>query len=162
VRKTHTAANRVVAYTRVSDPSQVEGYSLDAQKADIIRWCQRRNYELVGTYVEDGKSARSERGEKRPRIMALLEHAKTKPFDIVVVHTIDRCSRNVGVQRQALQLLGDAGIGFASVMEDFDFTTPGQADADHDGWRGRVFFGPTGSPRFQGSALPGQYWTAGG
>src|SRR5919106_3877127 len=120
----HTAANRVVAYTRVSDPSQVEGYSLDAQKADIIRWCQRRNYELVGTYVEDGKSARSERIEKRPRIMALLEDAKAKQFDIVVVHTIDRWSRNVGVQRQALQMLGDAGIGFASVMEDFDFTTP--------------------------------------
>jgi site-specific DNA recombinase len=125
VRKTHTAANRVVAYTRVSDPSQVEGYSLDAQEADIIRWCQRRNYKLVGTYVEDGKSARSERIEKRPRIMTLLEDAKARQFDIVVVHTIDRWARNVGVQRQALQMLGDASIGFASVMEDFDFTTPG-------------------------------------
>ncbi|MDA0735479.1 MAG: recombinase family protein [Chloroflexi bacterium] len=123
--KTQQPGNRVVAYTRVSDPSQVEGHSLDAQKADIIRWCQRRDYEFISTYVEDGKSARSERIERRPRIMALLEDAKAGQFDIVVVHTIDRWSRNVGVQRQALQMLGDAGVGFASVMEDFDFTTPG-------------------------------------
>ena len=80
----------MVAYTRVSDPSQVEGHSLDAQKADIIRWCQRRGYELISTYVEDGKSARSERIERRPKIMALLEDAKARQFDIVVVHTIDR------------------------------------------------------------------------
>jgi site-specific DNA recombinase len=103
----------------------VEGHSLDAQKADIISWCQRRGHELVGTYVEDGKSARSERIEKLPRFMALLEDAKARQFDIVVVHTIDWCSRNVGVQGQALQIRGDAGGGFASVKEDFDFTTHG-------------------------------------
>ena len=56
--------------------------------------------------------------------MALLQDAKVGKFDIVVVHTIDRWSRNVGVQRQALQMLGDAKVGFASVTEDFDFTTP--------------------------------------
>ena len=37
-----------------------------------------------------------------------------------------RWSRNVGVQRQALQMLGDASVGFASVMEDFDFTPSGK------------------------------------
>jgi site-specific DNA recombinase len=124
VKKIHIPGNRVVAYIRVSDPSQVEGYSLDAQKADIIRWCQRRGYELVAIYVEEGKSARSERIEKRPKIMALLNDARAREFDIVVVHTIDRWSRNVGVQRHALQMLGEADVGFASVMEDFDFTTP--------------------------------------
>jgi DNA invertase Pin-like site-specific DNA recombinase len=124
LKKIHITGNRVVAYIRVSDPSQVEGYSLDAQKADIIHWCHRRGYELAAIYVEEGKSARSERIEKRPKIMALLNDARAREFDIVVVHTIDQWSRNVGVQRQALQMLGDAGVGFASVMEDFDFTTP--------------------------------------
>ena len=37
---------------------------------------------------------------------------------------LDRWARNVGVQRQALQRLGDAKVGFASVTEDFDFTSP--------------------------------------
>jgi DNA invertase Pin-like site-specific DNA recombinase len=48
---------RVAAYLRVSDPSQVDTHSLDAQMADIQRWCQRRGYELVRCYVEEGKSA---------------------------------------------------------------------------------------------------------
>ena len=119
-----TSHNGVAAYLRVSDPSQVEKYSLDAQLADIKRWCERHGYELVQGYMEEGKSARTERIDRRPKLVALLEDAKADRFDIVVVHTIDRWSRNVGVQRQALQMLGDANVGFASVMEDFDYTTP--------------------------------------
>ena len=116
---------RAVAYIRVSDPSQVEGHSLDAQLKEINQWCQRHGYELVAVYEEDGKSARSERIELRPKLMALLRDAKTGLFDEVVVHTIDRWSRNMGVQRQALRMLGEADVLFASVTEDFDFTTPG-------------------------------------
>jgi site-specific DNA recombinase len=41
-----------------------------------------------------------------------------------VVHTLDRWARNVGVQRQALQQLGEANVGFTSVTEQIDFTTP--------------------------------------
>ena len=79
---------------------------------------------MVRVYVEGGKSAHTERIDRRPVLMGLLRDAKAGQFDIVVVHMIDRWSRNVGVQRQALQLLGDSSIGFASVLEDFDFTTP--------------------------------------
>jgi DNA invertase Pin-like site-specific DNA recombinase len=62
--------------------------------------------------------------DRRPQLLALLENAKADQFDIVVVHMIDRWARNMGVQSQALQLLGERGVGFASVMEDFDYTTP--------------------------------------
>ena len=54
--------------------------------------------------------------------MALLRDAKANQFDIVVVHTIDRWSRNVGVQRQALQMLGDADVGFAFLAAFLDLT----------------------------------------
>ena len=56
--------------------------------------------------------------------MALLQDAKAGQFDIVVVHMIDRWARNMMVQSHALQLLGEYNVGFASVMEDFDRTTP--------------------------------------
>ena len=36
-----TLHKSIVAYLRVSGPSQVEKYSLDAQEADIERWCRR-------------------------------------------------------------------------------------------------------------------------
>ena len=57
-------------------------------------------------YADEGVSAHTEKIEKRPQLMALLEGARRGEFDVVIVHTIDRWSRNVGVQRQALQQLG--------------------------------------------------------
>ena len=115
---------RVVAYIRVSDESQVDGYSLDAQKKEIERWCERHGYELIAIYADEGISAHSENIKERPQLMKLLEDAKKGRFDCVVVHTLDRWARNVGVQRQALKLLGECNVGFASVTEDFDFSTP--------------------------------------
>ena len=56
--------------------------------------------------------------------MRLLQEAKQGKFDIVVVHTLDRWARNIGVRRLALQWLGECKTGFASVREDFDYTSP--------------------------------------
>ena len=54
----------------------------------------------------------------------LLDHANQGQFDIVVVHTIDRWARNMRVQTEALEILGRAKVGFASVTENIDYTTP--------------------------------------
>ena len=118
------SAIRVVAYIRVSDESQVDGYSLDAQRKEIEHWCERHGYELIAVYADEGISADTENIKERPQLMKLLEDAKKGLFDCVVVHTLDRWARNVGVQRQALKLLGECKVGFASVTEDFDFSTP--------------------------------------
>ncbi|MCC6237291.1 MAG: recombinase family protein [Dehalococcoidia bacterium] len=75
-------------------------------------------------YSDEGVSAHTDQIERRPQLLALLEDAARGHFDVVIVHTLDRWARNVGVQRQALQRLGDAHIGFASVTESIDFTTP--------------------------------------
>lgn len=123
-RAAQAKGNRVVGYIRVSDESQVDGYSLDAQRKEITRWCDRHGHELVGFYADEGVSAYTDKVSKRPQMTRLLEDAKCRTFDIAVVHTLDRWARNGGVQRQTLQQLGECGVGFASVMEDFDFTTP--------------------------------------
>jgi len=102
----------------------VDGYSLDAQRKEIERWCERHGYELITVYADEGISAHTENIKERPQLMKLLEDAKKGYFDCVVVHTLDRWARNVGVQRQALKLLGECNVGFASVTEDFDFSTP--------------------------------------
>ena len=115
---------RVAGYVRVSDESQMEGYSLAAQRAEIARWCDRRGHELAVVYAEEGVSAHTDKLERRPQLQQLLNDATSSRFDLVVVHTLDRWARNVGVQRQALQMLGDARTGFASVTEEIDFTTP--------------------------------------
>jgi site-specific DNA recombinase len=41
---------KVYTYTRVSTAMQVDGYSLDAQKARMKAFADFNNYEIVGVY----------------------------------------------------------------------------------------------------------------
>ena len=116
---------RAVGEVRVSDVSQIDTHSLDAQKAEIGRWCERQGHELVGFYEDAGVSAYKDGIAHRPGLTALLDDARAGKFDIVVVHTLDRLARNVGVLRDVLRRLGESDVGFASVTEGFDYTTPG-------------------------------------
>ncbi len=71
-----TPQTRVAGYIRVSDESQLDGHSLVAQRGEIERWCQQRGYILVRIYTEEGKSAHTDRIERRPQLMALLQDAE--------------------------------------------------------------------------------------
>ena len=113
-----------VGYVRVSTEDQTQGYSLDAQRAEIERYCKREGYELVRIYSDEGVSAHTDKISKRPQFKRLLKDAEQRQFDVVVVHTLDRWARNMHVQTEALQILGDARVGFASVTENVDYTTP--------------------------------------
>jgi hypothetical protein len=48
---------RAVAYIRVSDVSQIEGHSLDAQERLFRELCKNRGWEAVRIYSEEGRSA---------------------------------------------------------------------------------------------------------
>jgi DNA invertase Pin-like site-specific DNA recombinase len=75
-------------------------------------------------YADEGLSAHTDTISNRLQLVQLLEDARRGGFDCVVVHMLDRWACNVGVQRQALKQLGESSVGFASVTEDVDFTTP--------------------------------------
>ena len=49
---------------------------------------------------------------------------KNGRFDIIVVHTLDRWSRNLAVTLQTFQEMSDAKVAFASVSENIDYSTP--------------------------------------
>lgn len=115
---------RAAGYIRVSLAEQADGHSLDAQRREIERYCERHGYELARIYADEGVSAHVEEIGKRPQLAALLADAESGAFDLVIVHTLDRWARNIRLQSAALQRLGAGGVGFASVTENFDFTTP--------------------------------------
>ncbi|MFC2000140.1 recombinase family protein, partial [Chloroflexota bacterium] len=97
--------NRAVAYLRVSSASQVDGHSLDAQERLFGELCKNRGWELVQVYREEGRSARKESIQGRPAFRQLLDDASHGQFDIVVVHTLDRWSRNLRVTLESLSVL---------------------------------------------------------
>ena len=53
---------KVYIYTRVSTTIQVDGYSLDAQKARMKAFAEYNDYEIGGEYEDDGKSGKSIEG----------------------------------------------------------------------------------------------------
>ncbi len=115
---------RAVGYIRVSDASQVEGHSLDAQERLFNELCKSRGLEPVRVYREEGKSAHVDAISKRPVFCQLLDDAASHSFDVVVVHTLDRWARNLKVSLEALSILSNHNVGLISITEQIDWSTP--------------------------------------
>ena len=56
-------------------------------------------------------------------MIALLDYARSG--DIVVVWKLDRLGRSIQHLIEVVTLLGERGVGFRSLTEGFDTTTPG-------------------------------------
>ena len=61
---------------------------------------------------------------KRPVFRQLLDDADDGSFDAIVVHTLDRWSRNLRVTLESLGRLAKNGIGLVSITENIDYSTP--------------------------------------
>ncbi len=116
---------RVGIYYRVSSEEQIDGYSLDAQRRALLDFCQPKGWRVVEEYADEGKSARGDDIAKRPAFKRMLEDAEAGRLDLVVVHKLDRFSRNIRITFDSLARLDKCGVAFTTVMEhQFDFTTP--------------------------------------
>ena len=115
---------KAAGYFRVSDEDQVDGYSLDAQRRDFFEFCRQKGWEAAKTYTEEGRSAWVESIDKRPAFRNMLEDSGSHLFDVVVVNTFDRFSRNVLVTLESFRTLSQNGVTFACVKQDIDYSTP--------------------------------------
>src|SRR3972149_895359 len=115
---------RAALYARVSTSEQVEGYSIDAQRRAFRHLCEGRGWQPTAEYVDEGKSARTDKLNRRPAFQKALADAQTRTYDVLVVHKLDRFSRNLRITLESLDLLGKADVAFVSIAEQMDFTTP--------------------------------------
>ena len=114
---------RVAIYTRVSTVDQAqEGYSLDAQRETLIKWCKSHEHEVYGVYDEKGVSGKDIVHRKQMR--NLLQDAEAKKFDIILVWALSRFTRSVGDLYNTLSNLEQWGVEFVSYTESFDTSTP--------------------------------------
>lgn len=60
----------------------------------------------------------------RPEFQRMIDHSKKKKFDIVICYRLDRISRNISDFTSLIELLQDSNIGFVSIREQFDTSTP--------------------------------------
>jgi site-specific DNA recombinase len=115
---------RAALYGRVSDEEQVEGYSLDAQRRAFQALVQGRGWTAYREYMEEGKSAYTDDIRKRPRFKEAIDDGLAGKYDILVVHKIDRFSRKLRITLEYFEKLGKAGIGFVSIQNEIDYSTP--------------------------------------
>ena len=72
-------------------------------------------------YEDEGFSGKN---AKRPEFLRMMQDAKKKAFQQVVVYRLDRISRNIVDFMTITEKLQSSGIGFISINERFDTTTP--------------------------------------
>jgi site-specific DNA recombinase len=115
---------RAAIYVRVSSEEQVQGYSLAAQERAAEAYCQSHGWDVVRIYRDEGRSARTDNIAKRPGFAFMLEDAQSGLFDVIVVHKNDRLARNRRIAFETFDLLAKAGVGFVSIAENMDYSTP--------------------------------------
>ena len=111
-------------YIRVSTEDQArDGYSLDAQLKAIKRYAQQNDMIIDPQYIFKDKGISGRKAEKRPAFMEMIKQAKSKDkkFDIILVHKMDRFSRNREDSIVYKSLLKkEYGIPVISVTEPID------------------------------------------
>jgi site-specific DNA recombinase len=112
------------AYVRRSSEMQKDNFSLDAQKRAITEEYARRGQPAPVFYVDDERSARGEQIAKRPAFKRLLDDVEAGRVRTIMVHSLDRWSRNVMVTLQSFRILSEHQVAFVSLSEHIDYSTP--------------------------------------
>lgn len=107
---------RAAIYARVSTADQ----TCDNQLLELHRYVDARGWTAVD-YVDRGVSGAKDR---RPALDALLKDARRRRFDVLIVWRLDRLGRNLRHLVVTLEDLSALGIGFVSLNEGIDATTP--------------------------------------
>jgi putative DNA-invertase from lambdoid prophage Rac len=107
---------RVGLYARVSTHDQ---QTIPLQMRAMREYATRRAW-TIATQVKEIGSGASQR-EKREQ---LLEAARRREIDVVLVWRLDRWGRSVTDLLATLQELEHLGVGFVSLTEALDLTTP--------------------------------------
>jgi DNA invertase Pin-like site-specific DNA recombinase len=112
---------RIAIYARVSTKDQ----SWELQVRDLRAYCQARGFDLVREYIDVGQSGAK---DSRPELNILMDDARKRQFDAIVVWRFDRFARSTKHLLTALEEFRALGIQFISYQENVDTSTPlGQA-----------------------------------
>lgn len=108
---------RAYIYIRVSTEDQRDNWSVAGQEQSCTQFCQRKGYEVVQVWKDEGKSGKS---FDRPAWMEMQASIKKQKIDFIVVNKYDRFSRNVTEGLQMFERLeAKYGLRVLSVVEDF-------------------------------------------
>lgn len=95
-----------------------EDQNPENQITELKGYCERMNYEVYKCYIDKCSGLK----DSRPEFNLLLEDARLKRYDALVVWKLDRIGRSLQHLLQILQELNHKGIDFISVTQNIDTT----------------------------------------
>ncbi len=108
---------RVAIYVRVSTKDQSVGMQLN----DLQRYTKERGFKVFRVYKDNGVSGTK---ESRPALSELMNDAKKRKFNTVLVWRFDRFARSTKHLVNALYEFRNLGIDFISYQENIDTSSP--------------------------------------
>jgi site-specific DNA recombinase len=117
----------VVAYLRVSGKGQVDGYGFDRQQDAVGAWAARAGATIERVYREEGISGAKDETH-RPAFTQMVEDLLSNGCRTIVVESLDRFARDLGVQMQLLAYLLSKGLRLISASTGDDVTAAMEDD----------------------------------
>jgi DNA invertase Pin-like site-specific DNA recombinase len=109
---------RVGIYARVST---LHGQNPEMQLDELREYASRREWTVIGSYVDQGISGSK---ESRPELNRLMADAHRRKFDVALCWKLDRFGRSLRHLVNALAELEALGVAFVSLRDNMDLSTP--------------------------------------
>ncbi len=106
---------KAVIYSRVSDPGQVGGFSLDVQKERCAEWAKKNGYQVVGIFEDGGKSGTKTVG--REALDDMIINCQEEKIDVALTIDTDRIARNELDHFNIIDSLKKAGTKYIAVNQ---------------------------------------------
>ena len=105
---------RAVIYARYSAGPNQTDVSIEGQEQACSAYIERNGYAFAGLYADRHISGRTDR---RPRFQEMIDEAKAGRFDVVVVYSLDRFSRDKYDSAIYKKVLREHGVVVESASE---------------------------------------------
>ena len=109
---------RAAVYTRYSSDRQSE-LSTQAQIRACREYAESNGIEIVHVYSDEAISGTEEKTDSREKYQALLEDAKKKVFDMILIHKHDRIARSLEEHVRLAAFLRKEQIPLVAVAQNF-------------------------------------------
>jgi DNA invertase Pin-like site-specific DNA recombinase len=110
---------RAAIYARVS--TKFNGQNPETQLIALREYARSRGWETAGEYVDHGVSGSK---DKRPQLDKLMNDARSRKLDAVIVARFDRFARSVKHLITAVEEFRSLRVDFISLGESIDTSTP--------------------------------------
>jgi DNA invertase Pin-like site-specific DNA recombinase len=107
----------VAIYARVSTDKQ----KVEMQLAELREYVQRAGWKVFQEFVDEGYTGKN---TDRPAFKEMMDEARQRKFDLVLVWKLDRLSRSLKDLIGTLDELGHLGIDFISYDNKIDTSSP--------------------------------------